>query len=113
MPRPQKGRNVCHLPKHNCFHSQTRNDINKIILSVDEYEVIRLIDLEGLNQQECSKQMGVARTTVQAIYARSRKKIASFLVHGDTLLIEGGEYKICGECNHKKKCCKRGTCSKE
>lgn len=83
MPRQHNGRNVCHLPKYTYFYSQTKDNSNKIVLNVDEFEVIRLIDLEGLTQQECSEQMGVARATVQAIYARSRKKLALFLVSGD------------------------------
>lgn len=64
-------------------------------MTVDEYETIRLIDLEGLTQEECAKQMNVARTTVQGIYAEARRKIAQSLVHGRVLLIEGGEYRLC------------------
>lgn len=64
-------------------------------MTVDEYETIRLIDLEGFTQEECAQQMNVARTTVQGIYARARKKIAHMLVNGSPLLIEGGEYKLC------------------
>jgi len=46
--------------------------------------------LEGFTQEECAKQMDVARTTVQGIYAEARKKIAESLVNGKVLLIEGG-----------------------
>ena len=41
-------------------------------MTVDEYEAIRLIDLLGFTQEECAKQMSVARTTVQGIYAEAR-----------------------------------------
>jgi Predicted DNA-binding proteins len=64
-------------------------------MTVDEYETIRLIDLEGLMQEACAKRMNVARTTIQAIYNEARKKIAEALVFGKILYIEGGEYKIC------------------
>ncbi len=64
-------------------------------MAVDEYETIRLIDLEGFTQEECAQQMGVARTTVQGIYAQARKKIAESLVQGNVLKIEGGEYQLC------------------
>jgi predicted DNA-binding protein (UPF0251 family) len=64
-------------------------------MTVDEYETIRLIDLEGFTQEECANKMGVGRTTVQGIYSRARKKIAESLVNGKVLLIEGGEYRLC------------------
>lgn len=97
MSRPRKWRNVCRLPTSNRFGpldlSPDENDLVNIAL--DEYETIRLIDLEGFTQEECAKQMNVARTTVQGIYARARKKIAESLVNGKVLIIEGGEYRLC------------------
>lgn len=65
-----------------------------IVMTVAEYETLRLIDYEGMTQEECSKVMGVARTTVQRIYSIARKKIALSLVKGRILKIEGGEYKL-------------------
>jgi len=38
-----------------------------IIMTVEEYETIRLIDLSRLNHEETSKTMGVAHLTVQKI----------------------------------------------
>lgn len=97
MPRPMKKRKVCSLPKANKFgplnlRVDSKNYIN---MRVDEYETIRLIDLEGFNQEECAKQMNVARTTVQGIYNEARKKLAESLVYGKVLLIDGGEYGLC------------------
>ena len=66
-----------------------------IVLAIDEYEAIRLIDYEGLSQEECSDNMNVARTTAQQIYATARKKIATALVEGLPIRIEGGDYRIC------------------
>jgi predicted DNA-binding protein (UPF0251 family) len=68
---------------------------NHVNMTVDEYEAIRLIDLEGFTQEECAEKMNVARTTVQGIYAEARKKLAESLVEGKVLLIQGGEYRLC------------------
>ena len=66
-----------------------------ICISVDEYETLRLIDKEGLSQEECGEQMEVARTTVQQIYNNARRKIAEALVEGAAIKIEGGDYRLC------------------
>lgn len=99
MPRPRKWRNVCCLPESNLFGplSDIRDLINCriIIMTVEEYETIRLIDFEGLMQEECADRMNVARTTVQRIYNDARKKLAEALVNGNVLKIEGGDYKLC------------------
>jgi len=78
-------------------------------MTVDEYETIRLIDLEGLSQEECANQMNVARTTVQGIYSDARKKLAESLVNGKNLRIEGGDYKLCDD---DENLCVHGSCQK-
>ncbi len=94
----RKRRYVCSLPINNKYGPLGLNKPRGrtfIKMTVDEYETIRLIDLEGFNQEECAKQMKIARTTVQGIYFKARQKIAKSLVDGDTLLIEGGYYYLC------------------
>jgi predicted DNA-binding protein (UPF0251 family) len=115
MPRPIKNRNVCCLPTSNRFGPLdiSTNKQNYVKMKVDEYETIRLIDLEGLTQEECANQMGVARTTVQGIYNDARKKLAESLVKGKILLIDGGEYSLCdGREAPCGKVCPRRRCKK-
>ncbi|MCR6546366.1 DUF134 domain-containing protein [Dehalobacterium formicoaceticum] len=97
MARPIKWRKVCSLPECSKFGplDLPADANNHVHMTVDEYETIRLIDLEGFTQEECAKKMNVARTTVQGIYFEARKKLAESLVNGKVLLIEGGEYRLC------------------
>ncbi len=99
MSRPIKWRKVCGLPESNKFGPldlsiEERDYVN---MTVDEYETIRLIDLEGFTQEECAKQMNVGRTTVQGIYVEARRKLAQSLIDGKVLVIEGGEYRLCDD----------------
>ena len=101
MPRPKKWRKVCCLPENRSFgpvpgFAECAPQIEQpVIMTVDEYEAVRLIDLEGMNQEACAEKMRIARTTVQSIYAEARKKLADSLVNGKLLRIEGGDYELC------------------
>ena len=116
MARPMKWRMVCCLPERNTFGplDPPANAENRVTMTIDEYEAIRLIDLEGFTQEECAKQMNVARTTIQGIYSETRKKLAELLVEGKVLSIRGGEYRLCEglgkECGRGCHRRKRGCC---
>ncbi|SHJ28839.1 DUF134 domain-containing protein [Parasporobacterium paucivorans] len=114
MPRPRKWRKVCCLPESNLYGPLNGSDIENeiIMMTVEEYEAIRLIDREGLTQEECAEKMQVARTTVQNIYKDARSKVAESLVNGNLLKIEGGDYKLYNESERKHCCggCRRNRC---
>lgn len=110
MARPQKCRRICCYPE--VLDIKTTGDASDdpVILTVDEYETIRLIDREGLSQEECGSQLGVGRTTAQKIYETARRKIAEAIVLGRSLRIDGGDYYICNgdsEFCYKKSCLMR------
>lgn len=104
MPRPRKARRVCSRPKCTRFGPQDARR-QTITMTIDEYEAIRLIDFQGLTQELCAEQMAVARTTVQAIYANARKKLAECIVLEKHLYIDGGDVCFCE--NQNCDCCKR------
>lgn len=96
MPRPRKCRRVCCMPGVlEFFPAGNSSPGPPVILTVDEYEAIRLIDKENFSQEECGTYMKIARTTVQQIYTNARKKLAEALVEGLPLKIQGGDYRLC------------------
>ena len=111
MARPKKQRRICAEPACSRFVPQCDPDAKAVYLTSDEYEVIRLIDLEQLTQEQCAAQMQVARTTVTGIYDAARRKLAQMLVEGLALEIGGGDVTVCGNYGQ---CCGRcgiGKCT--
>lgn len=97
------------MPAVSAFGPRGRTDEGEPLpMTVEEYEVIRLIDLVGLSQEESAAEMGVARSTVQRLYGEARRKLADCLVNGKTLRIGGGSYRLCGE---RETCGCRGCCA--
>lgn len=111
MPRPCKKRRICGVPKIQTFAPSNTPSISipneTITMTFDEYEVLRLIDLEGLTHEECAKQMNISRPSVSAICESAHRKVTDMIVHGKQLHIDGGHITICERSEH---CC--GTCGK-
>ena len=116
MPRPRKWKRVCSLPESNLFGPLTQDvhQREQVIMSVEEYEVIRLIDQEGLTQDEAALRMDVARGTVQRLYSDARAKLAESLVNGSLLKIEGGDYRLYPDQESRRGCgqCRRNRCGR-
>lgn len=113
MPRPKKCRKVCAMPESCAFGPAVETSAEEIAMTIDEYETIRLIDGLDYTQEMCAQQMGVARTTVQAVYNEARKKLALMLTEGRPLTITGGNYTVCPNadgCHNKKGCQYEGCC---
>ena len=109
MPRPRKCRKVCRLPDNDGFVPvRQSNGQQPVVLNVDEYETLRLIDREGFSQEQCGEYMHIARTTVQQIYTNARKKLADALVEGRPIHISGGDYRLC---DGKESYCGCGGCA--
>lgn len=107
MPRPRKCRRICTAPGYTDFFPGDGPERETVTMELDEYETIRLIDLEGMTQEQCAGQMAVARTTVQSIYTSARRKLAECIVHGRRLRIGGGDVRFC---EHGGQDCGRGCC---
>jgi predicted DNA-binding protein (UPF0251 family) len=99
MPRPRCPRRVAAPPRCSYFKPAgiPMAHLEEVALSVDEFEALRLADLEGLYQDEAAARMGVSRPTFARIVEASRRKVAEVLVHGRALRIAGGPVAFVGE----------------
>ena len=105
MARPSRCRRICLEPEYDRFAPCGVSDGEQIVLTVDEYEAVRLIDFEKKTHEQCARQMGISRTTVTEMYETARFKIADCLVNGKQLRITGGNYRLCD--GSARPCCGR------
>jgi predicted DNA-binding protein (UPF0251 family) len=96
MARPKKNRWVCCEPGVTFFKPRgiPITELEQVQLTVDEFEAIRLKDLEELEQEETAAKMGISQPTLHRILLSAHTKTADALVNGKALRIEGGDYVI-------------------
>ena len=97
--RPKKTRWVHCAPGERCFRPKCKSGkkLEGVILSLDEFEAIRLSDWEELDQVDVAKKMNVHRSTVSRILASGRKKIADALTNLKAIKVQGGCCKMLGK----------------
>lgn len=100
MPKPKKERTVAAMPAVTYFKPQgiPMSVLEQTVLAVDEYEAIRLNDLEMLSHGEAAKRMNISRPTFTRLVGAAHMKIAEAIVHGRALRIEGGTYHFSQRC---------------
>jgi len=94
MPRPRRMRRVGFMPGFTSFGPSGIKGVEEVILSIGEFESIRLKDFQGFGQSEAAKKMNVSQPTFNRILNAARKKIADALIYGKLIRIEGGDYKM-------------------
>ena len=103
MPRPCKHRRVCGNPRADYFKPRgiPVSDLDEVVLTIDEFEAVRLADLEELYQEKAALNMNISRQTFGNIVVSAHKKIADAIINGKALKIEGGTVKLKGRCKHR------------
>ena len=98
MARPRLCRRVRFNPNVTYFKPRgiSLRELEEVILNVDEFEAVRLKDLEELEQEECAKKMNISQPTFHRLVSSARKKIADAIINGKAIRIEGGVF------NYKK-----------
>ena len=108
MARPARSRKICVVPRFRLFGTHEGKEdsdrlsgntayVNerRVVLSLDEYEAIRLIDYLGRTHEQCAAHMGISRTTATEIYERARFKLSDMIINGKELVIDGGSVSVC------------------
>jgi predicted DNA-binding protein (UPF0251 family) len=96
MARPTKWRRVAFMPQVTYFKPAgvSARLLEKVALSVEELEAIRLKDVEGLQQEECAERMRISRPTFHRVLESARRKVADALINGKAVRIEGGNFAL-------------------
>jgi uncharacterized protein len=109
VARPRNCRRVGSMPQSDYFKPRgiPLSMLEEVVLTVDEFEAVRLADLESLYQEQAAEKMNVSRQTFGRIIESAHKKVAEALVTGKALKIEGGEFEMaamrkfmCDDCQH-------------
>jgi len=109
MTRPKCARFVDDFPTTTFFKPRgiPLVELEEITLAVDEFEALRLADLDGLYQEDAAARMNVSRATFGRILESAHKKVADALINGKAIKIEGGVVTVtqkrtfqCSDCEH-------------
>lgn len=106
MRGPYRKRMILQPPQVKNFKPSgiPRRMLQTVILTIDEYEAIRLADHLGLEHQEAAEQMHISRPTFTRLIERARHKVATVLVEGKELVIEGGNVDFVRNLNYCRDC---------
>jgi predicted DNA-binding protein (UPF0251 family) len=109
MSRPKFCRKIGCVPDANYFKPRgvPSAELDEVVLTLDEFEALRLADLEGLYQEEAAARMEVSRQTFGRIIDSAHRKIADVLINaralriaGGTVAVEGAEHVRCPRCRN-------------
>ncbi len=96
MPRPRRLRRIWFCGNFFDFVPRNLTCFDEVMLSVDEFEAIRLVDFEDMGQEKAAKKMKVSQPTLSRILRSARKKISDAIINGKGIKIQGGVYKMVG-----------------
>lgn len=103
MPRPFCPRRISGRPAAALFKpvGVPLRALEEVVLTLDEFEALRLADLEGLYQEQAAARMNVSRPTFSRVLDAAHRKLADALVHGKAMRFEGGPVELA-----KPRCCR-------
>lgn len=93
--RPKKIRYIQRMPTIVQFSPRGRpGRPDEVNLTIDEYEALKLGDLQGFDQSQGAIVMKVSRPSFGRILREARKKVADALINGKSIKIGIGDTQI-------------------
>ncbi len=91
--RPRKRKIVQEQPRIDHFSPRGRpGRPDEVVLSIEEYESLRLADLLNMPQKKAAGMMGISQQSFSRIVRKARGSIADAIVNAKIIRIEGGDY---------------------
>lgn len=107
MARPIKPRRIRKYPASNIYRPVKSSKAREVCeIGWDEFEALRLTDVEQLSQAEVAKMMNISRQSIQLMLQQARYKLTGALSKGQSIRIGGGSVQIhhcpyiCNDCGH-------------
>ena len=96
MSRPRIRRRISSMPEVTYFKPAgvRMADLDEVVLTIDEYEAVKLIDLEGIEQGKAGKQMKISQPTLSRLLKSARKKLSEAIIKGKAIKIQGEKAKV-------------------
>lgn len=89
MPRPKNPRRCGCTPRTCCFRPQNSPcGGQEVILEKDEFEALKLYDLDNLEQKDAAEEMAVSQPTFARILKKTHRKIAEAIIEGKVLRLK-------------------------
>jgi len=89
MPRPRLRRRIAFHPKVTFYKPQgiPLRSLEIIEITFEEWEALRLKNINDLDQNKCAEKMQTSQSTFQRILSSANKKIAHAIINGMAIKI--------------------------
>ncbi len=103
MPRPRLARMVSAEPGVVYFKPAgvRMTSLEENIITVGEFEALRLNDLLEMEQGKAAEKMGISQPTFHRLVSGARKKVADAIVNGKAIRLEGGNFELISRKRHR------------
>ncbi len=90
MPKNRKYRKIGSVPKARIFKplGNKLSHLDEIVLTLDEFEALRLGELNNLTQKQAANRMWISQPTFNRVLTSARKKVALAIIAGKQIRIE-------------------------